>query len=322
MTTSVLQKRRLGRTNISVTEFALGGYMFTGEFGVSRSEALAIMDCALNAGVNYVDTAQMYGFGEGEELVGRALASHQDQPIHVSTKVGWLDRTVIRNLGDAAYQDENALRRTIDHSFWLLRRDYIDIMMVHEPDWELWGIDMATGDAAIVHVLEEYKRNGAIGAIGLGSWDCSVTTALINTGRFDVALVAGGYTLIQQQVKTDVISAAKKYDVGLIMGGTFLQGLLAVQQRERMKAIQSSGAYKGVLSEENIRRILAIYDLSDETGISLTEMCIRYILADPDISTVIPGAQCLSHLEENLMAATRGALPADLVARIDQISQS
>jgi aryl-alcohol dehydrogenase-like predicted oxidoreductase len=68
-----LRQRRLGRTNLMVSEIALGGYMFTGDFRVPRAEALAILDCAFRAGINYVDTAQMYGYGEGEELVGRAL---------------------------------------------------------------------------------------------------------------------------------------------------------------------------------------------------------------------------------------------------------
>ena len=134
-----LPRRRLGRTGLEVTELGLGGYMFTGEFGVPRAEAEAILDRAFAAGINYADTAAMYGFGEGEELVARALQRHPDRTIHVSSKVGWLDRTVVRNLGDAAYRDEEALRRAVKHSLWLLRRDRLEVMMVHEPDWPRWG---------------------------------------------------------------------------------------------------------------------------------------------------------------------------------------
>lgn len=318
--TSGLATRRLGRTGLEVTELGLGGYMFTGEFGVPRAEAEAIVDRAFAAGINYADTAAMYGFGEGEELVARAVQRHPDRTIHVSSKVGWLDRTVVRHLGDAAYRDEDALRRAVLHSLWLLRRDRIEIMMVHEPDWPRWGLDPRTGEAPVVRVLEALKREGVIGAIGLGGWNCATLASLIDTGRFDCALVAGGYTLVEQPVRTAVLAAAKRHDVGLIMGGTFLQGLLAVQQRSRLEQIQRLGNYGGRFSPALVKRLLAIYDLGDETGLSITEMAIRFILGDKDIHTIIPGAQTVGHLQENLAAAARGPLPAEVAARIEAIS--
>ena len=170
--------------------------------------------------------------------MGRALLRHKRRKLHISTKTGWLDRTVVRNLGDEAYKNEEALRRTIEHSFWLLRRDYIDVFMIHEPNVEnWWGLDRKTGDAVVTRVLEDYKRQGRIGAIGLGGWDCDHMADMIETGRFDVALCAGGCTLIRQPVRDRVLAAAKRHDVGLVMGGTFLQGLLAVPQRERMEGL-------------------------------------------------------------------------------------
>jgi len=315
-----LHTRRLGRTGLDVTEIGLGCYMFTGEFGVPQSEAEAILDLALTSGVNYIDTAQMYGFGEGEELVGRALQRHRGSAIHVSSKVGWLDRTVVRNLGDEAYRNEEALTRTIKHSLWLLRRDHVEILMVHEPDWDRWGLDPKTGDAPIMNVLESLKSEGVIGAIGMGGWNCDTIADLIETGRFDCALVAGGYTLVDQPVRTRVLATAAAHDVGLIMGGTFLQGLLAVQQRERMEQVQRLGNYGGRLTPTAVKRILAVYDLCDSTGISVTEMAIRFILNDPGIHTIIPGAQKVQHLRENLAAAAKGPLPEDLTARIEAIA--
>ncbi len=317
-----LKKRRLGRTNLMVTEVSLGGYMFTGEFNIPRSEADAIMDCAFNAGVNYIDTAQMYGFGEGEELAGRALRRHANKQIHISTKVGYMDRTIVRNLGDAAYNDEAALRRTILHSLWLLQLDYVDIMYVHEPNMEgWWGDGLHTGKAPVLHVLQELKSEGVIGAIGLGGWVCDNIADLLDTGRFDVALCAGGYTLVKQPVRERVIDIAKKHDVGLVMGGTFLQGFLATIQREHMQNLLKTKEY-GFWDEATVRRILKIYDLCEETGISLTDMTLRYILADPNIHAIIPGAREVCHVEQNIQAALAGPLPEELVKRIDEISQS
>ena len=317
-----INKRRLGRTGLMVTELGMGGYMFTGEFRVAQSEAHAILDVAFDAGINYVDTAQMYGFGEGEELIGRALERHPGKEIHISTKVGYLDRTVARCFGPEAYNDKDAIRRAINHSLWILRRDYVDIMYVHEPDnKEWWGDTLLTGKAAVLEVLEQLKSNGVIGAIGLGGWSCDSIADLLETGRFDAALVAGGYTLVHQPVKDRVIPAAKKHDVGLVMGGTFLQGALATVQRETMLEIRRTGTYSGLWNEVTVPRILAIYDLCDENGMSITEMAIRYILSDDDIDVVIPGAQTVSHIQANIEAALKGPLPADLVQHIDEISR-
>ncbi|MHB1457155.1 MAG: aldo/keto reductase [Armatimonadota bacterium] len=318
-----INKRRLGRTELMVTELGMGGYMFTGEFRVAQSEAHAILDAAFDAGINYADTAQMYGFGEGEELIGRALDRHPSKQIHISTKVGYLDRTVARCFGPEAYNDKDAIRRAINHSLWILRRDYVDIMYIHEPDnKEWWGDTLLTGKAPVLEVLEELKNDGVIGAIGLGSWSCDCIADLLETGRFDVALVAGGYTLVHQPVKDRVIPAAKKHDVGLVMGGTFLQGALATIQRETMLEIQRTGAYAGLWNEVTVPKILAIYDLCDETGMSITEMAIRYILSDDDIDVVIPGAQNISHIKANVEDALKDPLSAELIQRIDVISET
>src|SRR5262249_4333820 len=110
-----LRKRRLGRTDWMVTELGLGCYQFTGEFKVPQEEAGRILDCAIESGINFIDTAPMYGSGEAEELVGRALQRHEIDGIYVATKIGWLDRTIIRSFGEVGYCDAAALTRAIKH---------------------------------------------------------------------------------------------------------------------------------------------------------------------------------------------------------------
>lgn len=313
--------RRLGRTGLYVSELSLGTYMLTGDFKVPRDEAERIFDRAIESGINYLDTAEMYGCGESEELVGRALARHPKQTIYVSSKIGWFDRTIIRHLGDDAFLNEDALLCAIKHSLWLLRRDFLEILMIHEPDSKQWKLDYKTGDAPVMNVLERLKKEGVIGAIGLGCWNCDVVADLIETGRIDMALVAGGYTIIKQPVRDRVIPAAKRHDVGLVMGGTFLQGRLAEKQRAPMEEMRRTGEYNWFLDKTTVARILAAYDLSDECGIPLTELAIRFILADPDIHTMVPGAQTAAQVTDNLRAADAGPLPDDIAARIEAISR-
>lgn len=316
-----LKERRLGRTGWQVTELGLGCYQYTGEFGVRQEEAERILDLAFASGINFFDTAEMYGFGESEELLGRALARHGRAGVRISNKVGWLDRTVVRNLGDAAYTDELALMRAIKHSFWLLRVDHIDALMIHEPvdSWQ-WKLNLRTGDAPVMNVLERLKKEGVIGAIGLGGWNCDGIADLIETGRFDVALIAGGISLLAQPIKARVLPAAKKHDVGIILGGALGQGnLVAIDRKAAQEMIDSP---KQHAQPEHGRKLLAAYDLSEETGIPLVELAMRYVAGIPEIHTHIAGARERAHVEANIASVLKGPLPSEIVAKIETIGCS
>lgn len=317
-----MAQRRLGRTGLHVAEVGCGGFQFTGEFGVPRKEALAIIAAALDAGVNYFDTAPMYGFGESEELLGRGLLGFERYPTIVSGKVGWLDRTVVRAAGDAAYTDRAAIVRVVEHSLWLLRRDRLDVVMIHEPEWEQWQIDRSTGDSVVLATLEDMKRAGLIGAIGIGGRDLAVNTALVETGRIDVVLTFMHYDLAVQDARDALLPAAQRHDVGVILGGPYRQGALAMKATERIAEMRRTGVYPWGFDEQVLRRLDAIYALSDRVGLSLPELGLRYLLSDARVSSIIPGPRRVEELRQNLEFADKGPLPSELVAEIDQIGQT
>ncbi len=318
-----LNKRRFGRTGWNVTELGLGCYQLTGEFNVSQTEATAIFDLAFQAGINYFDTAPMYGFGESEELLGRALARHGRQGRYISTKIGFLDRTVVRNLGEDAYRNEAALERVIRHSMWLLRLDHLDALLIHIPCLSAWGIDARTGNAPIMNVLERFKKEGLIRAIGMGGRDCDLMSDLIETDRFDVALVAGGLSLLQQQMRQRLLPTAVRHDVGIVLGGALRHGTdglinMVTQDRGLAQRLIDQPA-----REEHPllgRRLLQLYDLSDETGLGLVELALRYIVGMEAIHTHVCGAREVAHLRANIDHVLNGPLPAEIVARIDAIA--
>lgn len=313
-----IPRRRLGRTNLMVSELGLGGYQFTGEFGVPRTEALAILRQAFAAGINYVDTAPLYGCGESEELVGRARQA-AGIPLIVSTKVGHLDRTIVRYGGDAAYRDEALLHRVVAHSLHLLRADHVEILMIHEPEWPRWGLDRRTGDGPVMRVCEQLKRDGVITAIGLGGWDCDFMADMIETGRVDVVLTVMHYDLAVQDARERLLPLAEKHDVGVIVGGPFRQGALAFRQPEAVQRMRQTGQFDHGFNEQVLAKIGDIYALADEFGIELPELGIRYLLSDPRVATVIPGPRTTDQLRANLLAASRGPLPADLLARVERL---
>ncbi len=314
---AAIPKRRLGRTNLQVTELGLGGFQFTSQFSVPRAEAYAILDHAFAAGINLVDTAPMYGCGESEELVGRAL-ERTDSQVIVSTKVGWLDGTVVLYHGDAAYQDESLLGQVVEHGLRLVGRDQVEILMIHEPEWPQWALNQKTRDAPVMRLLESLKRDGIIGAIGMGDRDCQFMADLIETDRIDVVLSFMHYDLAVHDARARLIPTAKQHDVGVILGGPFRQEALAVRQPERIAQIRVTGEYPHGLEAEVLRRIDA---LAAETDMELAEMGIRYLLSDPDISTAIPGPRAVAQLEANIASAAKGPLPVELIEKIDQIDR-
>ena len=311
-----IEKRRLGRTGLQVTEIGLGGYQFTGEFGVHYDEAGKILDYALNHGINYIDTAQMYGFGESEALVGQALKRHGDRQVFVSDKVGYIDRGVARAGGDKGYQDPTTLKRMIKHSFWLLQKEYVDIFMVHEPDSDWWQFDYATGDAVVTSVLEDLKKEGLIGAIGLGCWNSEVLAKLCETGRFDVALNAGGINLLDAPMFNRLISVAQKQDVGIIVGGALGQGFFTELFTKNTEAARQFIESDDEKKQLRGHKLLRLYEISDQSGMPVLEMALRYVKSFPEIHCHIPGARSESHVAENLMIYEKGKLPKDLLEAI------
>jgi aryl-alcohol dehydrogenase-like predicted oxidoreductase len=321
---SELIKRRLGRTNFQVTALGLGGFQYVGEFGVPREEGERVLDVAFQAGINYYDTAQMYGFGESEELVGRALRKHGRDKAFVSDKCGWLDRTIVRNRGDEAYQDPAALRRVIKQSMWLMQTDHIDIFMIHEPAWKQWNLNPKTADCVIMEVLESLKKEGAIRAIGMGDWNSDLLADYVETGRFDVVLAAGGYTMLKQPMYNRLVAAAKKHDVGIIVGGAFGQAWtsdLIVKQPEVMQKMIDTGEYREGMDELRARQLIALYQIADELNISMPALTIRFVLSCEDVHCHAAGARCAAHVEDNVQSALQGPLPKEIVDRIFAISK-
>jgi len=315
----VIPKRRLGRTGLEVSELGLGGWRFIARFNVSRPEAYAILDTAYAGGINFVDTAASYGCGESQELIGRWMAKTR-QPLYISTKIGRLDETMLREVAGEAYQNEEMLLRLVEHNMHLLRRERLNMLLIHEPELPQWGIDRKTGDAPVMRLLERLKHEGVIDAIGMGGIDCDLMADIVETGRIDVVLSFMHYDLAVQDIRDRLLPAIRRHDVGLILGGPYRQGALGRRFPAKVLAhMRSTGNYPWGLNEQILSKLEQLYALCDETGISLVELGLRYLLSDPAVSTVIPGPRSLQHVQQNLAAAAKGPLPADLVRRIDNL---
>lgn len=314
-------KRTLGRTGYEVSALGLGGFQFTSMFDVSPEEADAIIDYALANGVNFIDTAQCYGGGESEAIVGRALQRHSgaDKPL-VCAKVGHLHEGILAGMRNPieAFQDPGKILAAIKHSMWLMRIDHFDLLLMHEVERE-WKADFDTGNCVCMEVLEQLKKEGIAEYIGGSSWDCNVLARMVKTDRLDVVMVAGGISLLNRWMYDELVPAAKEHNVGVVVGGCLGQNnrFLVTEDRE--------GVQKELLNSSDPRqaaqgkKLSLLYDLADEMGITMIQMAVRYVLAHEEIHSHTMGARALAHIKDNIKSAQMGPLSADVVARIDAI---
>ena len=313
-----MEYRRLGRTEFAVSAIGLGGGQYTGEFNVNPKDADALLDYAMESEINLFDTAQMYNYGEGEELLGRAAYRHPDKKVYLSTKIGYMDMTLSRYKGEHAYTDPVEIRRCIKHSLWLLRRDALDICQIHEADWPKWEIDYESGDSVILNTLEELKKEGVIRNIGLGTWKLETAIKLIQTGRIDMVLSAGGMDILSAPMEKELIPIAKKYDVGIVLGSCFGANsrYLTDKNKDKLTPLFTSD---DPIKRNTAHKFELLYDLADELGVDMFELSIRYLLSVDGVQCLMLGAREKRHVQANLRYANKGIFSADINKRIRQI---
>ncbi len=301
-----MKTRTLGRTGLAVGELALGG-LFVASFASPLETARRTVARALDLGVNYIDTAPTYG--NSEEVLGEVLAGER-RPFILSTKLsGTAPEYRTR---DTAY-----LRGAVERSLRLLRRDKVDILMIHEPDrpGQLdWWADPEGVGGPVLELLDELKREGIIRFTGLGGTTSHELARLVGTGKFDVVLTAYNYSLLWREAALEIFPAARARGVGIVLGSPLQQGALSRRYDDQVE----HGA--PWLSVSRRSQLLALYRYLDETGMDIAECGIRFVLSNPDVSCALVGAASPEEVERNVASAAKGPLPAEALARLDAIA--
>ncbi|NKB71726.1 MAG: aldo/keto reductase [Candidatus Latescibacteria bacterium] len=301
-----MQYRILGKTGLEVSQVALGG-LFVSSVGGAFEQGRAAVHRALELGINYVDTAPSYA--NSEEVLGRALEGVA-QPYILSTKLGGRPEPF-------APRDINCLRASVEESLRLLKRDRIDLLMVHEPDrpgqYDWWG-DGSGYDGPVMDLLQELKENGTIGYTGIGGTTAYEIVPIMQSGHFDVVLTAFNYSLLWREAEHQVLPVAKELGMGVVVGSPLQQGALAQVYDDEVR----HGA--PWLSLPRRRQFLALYEFVAQTGMSLPELAMRFVVSNTDISCVLSGVRSVAEIEANVAAVERGALPDDIRARLDEIA--
>lgn len=308
-----MQKRRLGKTDWMVSEIGLGCWQLGGDFGpVSDAEAQAILGHARDLGVNFWDTADVYGGGVSEERVGVALKASPGTI--VATKTGRGDDMFASGYVKAR------VRENIQKSARRLGVEVIDLVQTHTIPPNVMK------DGEIFTWLEDFQKEGVIRHFGASVE--TVDEALVCLRQPRLASLQIIFSLFRQDYAAEVLPAAQKANVGIIVRLPLASGLLsgkfrpghqfAAEDHRRYnadgQAFNVGETFAGIPFDRGVAFAQELAAMNT-TGWPLSQVAIRWILDHPAVTTVIAGVTKLAQLDDNVAAAGRPALPAGLAAR-------
>ncbi len=299
------EKRRIGRTSLEVTALGLGCATLGGSrVEVSRETAEAIVRAAWAAGVRYVDTAPYYGFGQAERCVGDALRAVPRDDWVLSTKVGRLLRPAEAKPGerrhpmpfDPVYDySYDGVMRSFEDSLQRLGLARIDILYVHDIGAMQHGGETHPRLMQVLRdggyrALEELRNAGAVRAIGIGVNEREVLLEAMEWGAWDVFLLAGRYTLIEQAPLDDLLPKCVAAGTSIVVGGPLNSGILAGRDTWNYRAAPP----------EIVARVDAVKAVCDSHQVPLAAAALQFPLAHPAVAAIIPGPRNVDEFHANL----------------------
>src|SRR5215212_5555060 len=299
-----MEHRPLGRTGVSVSKFCLGAMMFGAWGNPDHDDSIRIIHAALDAGINFIDTADVYGDGESEEIVGKALAGGKRDDVVLATK-----------FYNAMGEDPNRLgasrrwiTRAVEDSLRRLDTDWIDLYQLHR-------FDPHTDIAETLGALTDLVHQGKIRYIGHSTFPASriVEAQWVARDRRLQRFVTEqpAYSILVRAVEADVLPTCLRHGMGVLSYSPLTGGWLS--GRWRKDSGQQSSSRAGRLPERfdlsqpaNQRKLDAaeqLARLAEEAGITLIQLAIAFVLSHPAITAAIIGPRTMEQLESQLAAA-------------------
>ncbi len=316
-----IEHRKLGSTGVSVSPLCLGAMMFGAWGNTDHEDSVAIIHRALDAGINFIDTADVYSRGESEEIVGKALAGGRRDGVVLATKVhgrmhdedpnqyGNSRRWIVKEL-------EDSLRR--------LKTDWIDLYQIHRPEPD-------TDIDETLAALSDLVHAGKVRYIGSSTFPAhQIVEAQFRAqrrGRERFVCEQPPYSMLIRRVEADVLPVCQQYGIGVIPWSPLAGGWLSGRYRKggdspadsrRAQMIPSRYDMSIPANRAKLDAAQALGELAQEAGMTLIEMAIAFVINHPAVTAAIIGPRTTEQLESQLPALER-TLSADLLDRIDEI---
>ncbi|HVZ35783.1 MAG TPA: aldo/keto reductase [Polyangiaceae bacterium] len=308
-----IAQRTLGKSGIRVSEIGLGLWAAGGgEWGKNDdTEMLRAIDAALELGVTFFDTADVYGGDHSEELLGRAMRGRRDRFI-VATKIGWRGF----DAGSTAYKTVPQLITGVESNLRRLQTDHVDLLQSHinfrDPTMEIF-----------LEGFQRLQRDGKVRAYGMSSSDFEYIKAFNHDDG--CATLQIDYSILNRTPEAEIFDYCARHRIGVIVRGALAMGILSGKMRK--DTTFGEGDFRRNWQTDPEQRAIYQRDLAqveelralERDGRSLAQAAIQFTLAQPAVSTVIPGARDVRQVQSNVGAATVAPLGKQDWALIDRV---
>lgn len=307
--------RQLGRSGVRVSPLCLG----TMNFGdpTDADESVRMIDRALEAGISFVDTADIYAGGESERIVGRAIAARRDEVV-LATK-GNIPTGTGPNEGGSSRKH---LRAALEASLRRLGTDYLDLYYLHRPD-------PTCPLEETLAFCDEQVRLGKVLYLGVSNfWGWQLADAMglcALHGWAPLTALQPVYSMVNRDCEVELLPSARRFGVGVVSYSPVARGVLSGQYRTGAEPPAGSRAARGNVRlaqtewhDENLAVAASLAPLAERLGCTLAQLAVAWVLANPNVTSAICGPRTMAHLEDNL-GALEVVIDQDLEAAVDDL---
>jgi len=300
----MLKKRKLGKSDLTISELGLGCM----SLGTDETRAQNIIHAALEEGINYFDTADLYDFGVNEKIVGTSLKAVRDKVI-IATKVG--NRPNHTQDGWTWDPSKAYIKEAVKQSLKRLQTDYIDLYQLH-------GGTIEDSIEETIEAFEELVNEGIIRYYGISSIRPNVIREYVSNSN--IVSVMMQYSLLDRRPEETVLPLLNQNQISVVARGPLAKGLLSNKSIEKAsKSIIEKGYLDYSFTE--ITELVSTIQSKMLENRSFTELALQYVLSQPSVSSVIAGASSIKQVKENAIAVKRSPLTKDEISLLKEISK-
>lgn len=310
-----MKYRQLGRTGLKVSEIGFGAWAIGSDWGPQKEQdSIDALHQAIDLGVNFIDTAAGYGKGKSEKIIARVFKERKEK-VYVATKISpergpWPPTPYC--IAEQRYS-ESYIRRSIEERLRNLETDCIDILQLHT--WtRAWNKNPTPFD-----ILKKLQSEGKINYVGLSTpeYDQNCVIDLMRRGYLDTVQVI--YNIFEQEPAAELLPTAQEHNVGIIIRVVFDEGILTGKYEISSKFPEGdfrNRYFEGDRLVRSIRRVDRIRQEIKDSGFTLPQVALKFALAHPAVSTVIPGIRNKKHAIMNTAVSDLKDLPEELLIRL------
>lgn len=308
-----MQTRRLGNSDLHVSEISLGSWLTYG-VGVEAAKARACLDAAFDAGINFIDTANVYGRGAAESFLGEALSDRPRDTYILATKLFFPMSDRDRGLS------RDQVHKQLDASLERLRTDYVDLYQCHRYDEH-------TPLEETMEALTEVVRSGKVRYLGFSEWPADRIHQVIDMAGVEKFVSSQPqYSLLHRDPEDEVIPLSAANGISQIVWSPLGQGVLTGKYKPgeapaagtRATSDEMGGFLKDLMTPAILEAVQQLRPLADEAGLSLSQFALAWVLREPNVASAIIGASRPEQVHENA-AASDAKVDPSLFAKAEEI---